>query len=72
MEMESAEAMIIPLPVAALLLIGMGAGLGFNNYSRKEQFEQQYKESQQKFLESEKERGIIYQNKLNSIQIEEK
>ena len=126
---ESAKAMIIPLLAAALLLIVMGVALGFNNYSRKEKFEQQYSESPQEFLESEKERvdefmkiypmtiivasvmmvigicvfaflskpilrasalvlifvalaaltidyfskerGVIYQNKLNSIQIEE-
>ena len=53
---ESARGLIIPLLVASLLLIGMGAGLGFNNTARKEQFRQQYTESQQNFLESEKKR----------------
>lgn len=53
---ESAKAMIIPLIVAAGLLIGMGAGLAVNNKNRIAQYEQQYKESPQKFLESEKAR----------------
>ena len=53
---ESAKAMIIPLIVTAVLLIGMGAGLAVNNKNRIEQYEQQYKESPQKFLESEKAR----------------
>ena len=53
---ESAHAIIIPLLIAALLLIGLGAGLGINNYNRKAQFQKQYQESPQQFLESEKER----------------
>ena len=53
---ESARATVIPLLVAAVLLIGLGAGLAFNNINREGQFEQQYKESPQKFLESEKAR----------------
>ena len=114
---------------AAVVLVGLGAGLAFNNHSRQGKFEQQYIESPQNFLESEKarvdefmkiypqtiivasvmmvigvgvfafcskpilrasalvlilvaltaltidyfskERGVIYQNELNSIQIEE-
>ena len=51
---ESARAMILPLLAAAILLIGLGVGLAVNNYNRREQFEQQYSESQQEFLESEK------------------
>lgn len=51
---ESARAIIIPLLVAAILLIGLGAGLAFNNHSRMDQFVQQYEEAPQKFLESEK------------------
>ena len=53
---ESARAMILPLLAAAILLIGLGVGLAVNNYNRREQFEQQYSESQQEFLESEKAR----------------
>lgn len=53
---ESAHAMIIPLLVVAVLFIGMGAGLAVNNKKRVQLFEQQYKESPQKFLESEKQR----------------
>ena len=53
---ESAKAMIIPLLVAAVLFIGLGASLAVNNHNRRAQFEEQYKESPQKFLESEKAR----------------
>lgn len=53
---ESARAIVIPLLVAAILLIAMGAGLAYNNHNRREQFAQQYQESQQAFLESEKAR----------------
>ena len=53
---ESAHAMIIPLLVVAVLFIGMGAGLAVNNKNRVQLFEQQCKESPQKFLESEKQR----------------
>ena len=53
---ESTRAMILPLLAAAILLIGLGVGLAVNNYNRREQFEQQYSESQQEFLESEKAR----------------
>ena len=53
---ESMKATVIPLLAAAVLLIGLGTGLAYNNINRKAQFEQQYKESPQMFLESEKAR----------------
>ena len=53
---ESSRAIIIPLLVASILVIGLGAGLAFNNHQRVAQFEQQYNESPQKFLESERAR----------------
>ncbi|MBR0305170.1 MAG: hypothetical protein IJQ94_05960 [Bacteroidales bacterium] len=53
---ESARAIIIPLLVVAVLFIGMGTTLAFNNYHREKQFAEQYQESPQKFLESEKAR----------------
>ena len=52
----SMRAVIIPLFVAAVLLIGLGGGLAYNNLNRVKQFEQQYKESPQMFLQSEKAR----------------
>ena len=53
---EAMKATVIPLLAAAVLLIGLGTGLAYNNINRKAQFEQQYKESPQMFLESEKAR----------------
>ena len=53
---EAIKATVIPLLAAAVLLIGLGTGLAYNNINRKAQFEQQYKESPQMFLESEKAR----------------
>lgn len=53
---ESARALIIPLTVAAVLLIGLGGSLAYNNHVRKAQYAQQYQESPEKFLESEKAR----------------
>ena len=52
--------MIILLFVAAMLLLGMGAGHAVNNKNRIEQYEQQYKESPQKILESEKARVDVF------------
>ena len=52
----SARAIIVPLLVAAVLFIGGGAALAANNSHRRVQFEQEYKESPQKFLISEKAR----------------
>ena len=52
----SARAVIVPLLVATALFIGGGAALAANNSHRRVQFEQEYKESPQKFLESEKAR----------------
>ena len=53
---ESARAIIIPLIVAAAIVIGTGATMVVSNRNRVKQFEQQYQESPQKFLESEKAR----------------
>lgn len=53
---ESARAMVVPLLVAAVLIVGLGAGLAYNNHNRMEQFAQQYDEAPQQFLESEKTR----------------
>ena len=52
----SMRAAIIPLLVAAVVLIGLGGSLAYNNLNRVKQFEQQYKESPQMFLQSEKAR----------------
>ena len=53
---ESARAIILPLTVVAVILIGGGAALAYNNHQRSKQFVEQYQESPQKFLESEKTR----------------
>ena len=53
---ESARAIILPLTVVAVILIGGGAALAYNNHQRSKQFVEQYQESPQKFLESEKAR----------------
>ena len=53
---ESARAIILPLTVVAVIFIGGGTALAYNNHTRKVQFAQQYQESPQKFLESEKSR----------------
>ena len=53
---ESARAIIWPLVVAAVLLIATGGSLAYSNHTRKAQFAQQYQESPQKFLDSEKAR----------------
>ena len=53
---QSARALIIPLLAAAILIIGLGAGLAYNNHNRIEQFAQQYEKAPQQFLESEKAR----------------
>ena len=53
---ESARAIILPLMVVAVILIGGGAALAYNNHQRSKQFAEQYQESPQKFLESEKAR----------------
>ena len=50
----SMKATIIPLLVAAVVLIGLGGSLAYNNLKRVEQFKQAYQESPQMFLESEK------------------
>ena len=53
---ESARAIIIPLLVMAVIFIGGGTALAYNNHTRKAQFAQQYQESPEKFLNSEKAR----------------
>ena len=53
---ESARAIIIPLIVAAAIVVGTGATMVVSNRNRVKQFEEQYQESPQKFLESEKAR----------------
>ena len=53
---ESARAIILPLMVVAVIFIGGGAALAYNNHQRSKQFVEQYQESPQKFLESEKAR----------------
>lgn len=53
---ESARAIILPLTVVAVILIGLGGSLAYSNHTRQKQFVEQYKESPQKFLESEKAR----------------
>ena len=53
---ESARAIIIPLIVAAAIVIGTGTSMVVSNRNRIKQFEEQYQESPQKFLESEKAR----------------
>ena len=53
---ESARAIVWPLIVAAVLLIGLGGSLAYNNHARKAQYAQQYQENPQQFLDSEKAR----------------
>ena len=53
---ESARAIIIPLIVAAAIVVGTGATMVVSNRNRVKQFEEQYQESPQKFLASEKAR----------------
>ena len=53
---ESARAIILPLTVVAVILIGLGGSLAYSNHTRQKQFVEQYQESPQKFLESEKDR----------------
>ena len=53
---ESARAIILPLTVVAVILIGLGGSLAYSNHTRQKQFVEQYQESPQKFLESEKSR----------------
>ena len=53
---ESARAIILPLTVVAVIFIGGGAALAYNNHQRSKQFVEQYQESPQNFLESEKAR----------------
>ena len=53
---ESARAIILPLMVVAVILIALGGSLAYSNHTRQKQFVEQYQESPQKFLESEKAR----------------
>ena len=53
---ESARAIILPLTVVAVILIGLGGTLAYSNHTRQKQFMEQYQESPEKFLESEKAR----------------
>ena len=53
---ESARAIILPLTVVAVILIALGASLAYSNHTRQKQFVEQYQESPDKFLESEKAR----------------
>ena len=53
---ESARAIILPLTVVAVIFIAGGAALAYNNHQRSKQFVEQYQESPQMFLESEKTR----------------
>ena len=53
---ESARAIILPLTVVAVILIGLGGSLAYSNHTRQKQFVEQYQKSPQKFLESEKAR----------------
>ena len=53
---ESARAIFLPLLVAAVIFIGGGAALTINNHQRGEKFLEQYQESPQNFLDSEKAR----------------
>ena len=53
---ESARAIILPLTVVAVILIGLGSSLAYSNHTRQKQFVEQYQESPEKFLESEKAR----------------
>ena len=42
---ESARAIILPLTVVAVIYIGGGAALAYNNHQRSKQFVEQYQES---------------------------
>ena len=53
---EPARAIILPLTVVAVILIGLGGTLAYSNHTRQKQFVEQYQESPEKFLESEKAR----------------
>lgn len=57
---ESARAIILPLTVVAVIFIGGGAALAYNNHQRSKQFVEQYQESPKKFLESEKARVAAF------------
>ena len=51
---ESARAIILPLTVVAVILVALGGSLTYSNHTRQKQFVEQYQESPEKFLESEK------------------
>ena len=53
---ESTRAIILPLTVVAVILVALGGSLAYSNYMRQKQFVEQYQESPDKFLESEKAR----------------
>lgn len=53
---ESARAIVWPLLIVAFVFIGGGAAMAVNNHQRGKHFVEQYQESPQKFLESEKAR----------------
>ena len=53
---EPARAIILPLTVVAVILIALGGSLSYSNHMRQKQFVEQYQESPEKFLESEKAR----------------
>ena len=53
---ESARTIILPLTVVAVILIALGGSFAYSNHTRHTQFVEQYQESPQKFLESEKAR----------------
>ena len=53
---ESARAIILPLTVVAVIFIGGGAALAYNNHQRRTQYAEQYQQSPEKFMESEKAR----------------
>ena len=57
---ESARAIILPLTVVAVILIGLGGSLAYSNHTRQKQFVEQYQKSPEKFLESEKARVAEY------------
>ena len=59
---ESARAIILPLTVVAVILIALGGSLAYSNHTRQKQFVEQYQESPEKFLESEKARGRIHED----------
>ena len=59
---ESARAIILPLTVVAVILIGLGGSLAYSNHTRQKLFEEQYQESPAKFLESEKARVTDFMN----------